>query len=74
VHDLLALGLDVGQLELFAQDLGELLELDVDLECVLAFGVAGLPLALTLLDVDAFALFALALADLASPRAKMLAT
>src|SRR5258705_6149673 len=37
----LAPGLDAGELQLLAEDLGELLDRDVDLEQVLAGGVAG---------------------------------
>ena len=40
-----ALGLDIRQLKLFAQDLSELLQLNIDLEGVLTRGVAGFTLA-----------------------------
>src|SRR6185295_10817135 len=56
----LALGLDAGELELLGEDVGELLEGDVDLEDVLALGLAALALV-----ADAVALAALAHADAA---------
>src|SRR5262249_22181650 len=64
---LLAARLDVRELELLAEDLGELAELDVDLEDVLARLVAGLLAAVLRLTVlaERLADVALALADAA---------
>ncbi len=67
-HLLLATRLDAGQLELLAQDLGQLVEGDVDLEGLVAFALAGLALALARLPSpgpQAVAGLAVALADAA---------
>ena len=68
--DACALGLDVRQLQLFAQDFGQLVERDVDFHQVaaarIAAGLAAAVLRLAAL-ADRLALFAVALADAAAP-------